>query len=373
VGTLRVLESASPPERHEGEVYGCAYTSDEAFVLTGGWDGQLRLWDAATGAALAKLPASAKPLSCCAFSPDNKQWLSASMEGVLTIWDGMSYKSVMSFLAHTRPVSAICYDPEGELMATASWDRQVALRKVGSEREARVLLGHTDIVAGCRFTPDGQNLVSWSHDGTIKVWDVNLLREVATLSGHTDRVTAVALGPDGRWLLSGGRDALVRLWDLKTQTEMAALNIGMEVRCCFCLPDGETAVAADAAGRLFMLSLPSFDVQSVLQLPARVMSGEMAPSGAQLALGGEDGGVYFVVVEGFEESSLIVTARPSLKEHATVLSRFFGTTKLRRTFEFTCPACRQMMEVATLPDQPVPCPSCQRILRINAQVPVLQA
>jgi WD40 repeat protein len=372
VGTLRLLEAA-PTERHEGEVYSCACTGDGAFILSAGWDGHLRLWDAATGAALVKLSASPKPLSCCAFSPDGQQWLSGSMEGLLSIWDGVSYQTLASFLAHTRPISGICYSSDGETMATTSWDRQVAIRKVGTEREARILSGHTDIVAGCRFTVDGKNLVSWSYDGTIKVWDLVLAREVASLAGHTDRVTALALSPDGRWVLSGGRDATVRLWDLETRTEMAALNIGAEVRCCFTLLDGESAVVADAAGRLFLLSLPGFQTQVQVETPYRVMCGALAPSGTQIALGAEDGAVYLVAVEGFEEASLVVTARQSIKEHATVLGRFFGTTKMRWMYEYTCPACLQTMEALTLPDEPVACRKCRRRLRVNGRVPVLQA
>jgi WD40 repeat protein len=375
VGTLRLLEGSPTPERHEGEVYSCSYTADGAFVLSGGWDGHLRLWDAATGAALVKLQASPKPLSCCSFSPDGRHWLSGSMEGLLSIYDGGSHQKLMSFVAHTRPISAICFAPDGETMATASWDRQVILRKVGKvsegSRDVRVLSGHADIVAGCRFTVDGKNLVSWSHDQTIKVWDLTLTKEAATLAGHTDRVTAVALSPDGRWLLSGGRDATVRLWDLEARTEMAALNVGAEVRGCFSLLDGESAVVADAVGRLFLLSVPSFQVQAQVQTPFKVMCGELAPSGMQLALGAEDGVVYFVAVEGFEEASLVVTARQSVKEHATVLGRFFGTTKMRRMFEYTCPVCRQTMEAPTLPVEPVACRKCRRRLRVHAQAPVL--
>ena len=354
-------------------MYACSYTSDGAFVLSGGWDGHLRLWDAAAGTTLVKLSASPKPLSCCAFSPDGRQWLSGSMEGLLALWDGVSYQTLMSFVAHTRPISAICFSPDGQLLATASWDRQVALRKVGSEREARLLSGHGDIVAGCRFTADGKNLVSWSHDRTIKIWDLALAREVASLEGHTDRVTALALSPDGRWALSGGRDAMVRLWDLETKTELAALNIGAEVRVCLSLLDGESAVVADSVGRLFLLSVPSFQVQTQVQTPFRVMCGELAPSGVQMALGGDDGAVYFVAVDGFETTSLVVTARQSLKEQASVLGRFFGTTKLRRMYEYTCPACRQKMEAPTLPLQPVACGKCRRSLRVTSQVPVLQA
>jgi WD40 repeat protein len=367
-----LVETAPPAERHNGEIYSCAYTADGAFILSAGWDGHLRLWDAATGAVLTSLPASPKPLSACAFSPDGRQWLSGSMEGLLGIWDGVSYQTLSSFLAHTRPISAICYAPDGQTLATASWDRLVTVRKVGKEREGRNLSGHLDIVAGCRFTVDGKALVSWSYDGTIKLWDLHLGKEVGTLEGHTDRVATAALSPDGRWLLSGGRDAMLRLWDLEEQTELAALNVGAEVRLCCALLDGTSAVVADAVGRLFLLSVPSFQVQSQTQTPFKVMCGALAPSGLQLALGGEDGVIHLVEVEGFEEASLVVLAHQEMREHSTMLGRFFGTTRLTPMYRYTCPACQRTMEVETLPQRPVHCPGCRRSLSVNPRLLALQ-
>jgi len=372
VGTLRLLQADPPPERHDGEVYCCAYSADGDFVLSAGWDGRLRFHDARTGEVLASLSASPKPLSCCAFSPDGRHWLSGSMEGLLGMWDGVSHHSLASFLAHTRPISSITFSPDGQTLLTASWDRQVAVRKSGLEREARNLSGHADIVAGARFTLDGQNVVSWSYDGTIKIWDLTLYKDVATLSGHTDRVTTTAISPDGKWLLSGGRDGMVRLWDLSTRGELSALSVGAEVRCCFCLPDAETAVVVDVVGRVFLFALPGFAVQAQLQAPARVLAGDLSPSGTQLVLGGEDGCVHFVAIEGYENSSLVVTAVQTVKEQATLIDRVFGTTRMARLFEYRCPACRQTGELPSLPSRPVACPKCRRQLRVNARTPVLQ-
>jgi WD40 repeat protein len=371
VGTLRLLEAGTTPERHQGEIYSCAFSPDGAFVLSAGWDGLLRFWDTATGVPMTSLQASPKPLSCCAFSPDGRQWLSGSMEGLFSVWDGVSGQSLLSFMAHTRPISSITFSPDGQTLVTTSWDRQVTVRKVGKEREGRNLAGHTDIVAGARFTPDGTFLISWSYDGTIKIWDLALAREVGSLSGHTDRVTSASFSPDGRWLLTGGRDGMARLWDLETKGELAALNVGAEVRACFCLPDAESAAVVDAAGRVFLFDTPSFQVQAQLQVPFKVMTADLSPSGMQVALGGEDGVIHFVGIDGFENASLVVTAMQTVKEQATIFDRMFGKTRMARVFSYTCPACRHTGEAPSLPSRPVACTKCHRQLKINPKVPVL--
>jgi WD40 repeat protein len=369
---LRLQDADGAVERHDGEVFGCTYTPDGANILTGGWDGFLRLWDAGSGSQLMALEVSPKPLSSCAVSPDGKQWLSGSMEGLLAIWDGVSHQSLQNFMAHTRPISAIAYAPDGEHLATASWDRLISLRKVGVEREGRSLAGHSDIVAGCRYLPDGKHLLSWSHDATVRLWDVETGREVAGLKGHTDRVNTATLSPHGRAVLTGSRDGTLRFWDLTTASEVSALKLGVEVRACFHLLDGESVVVADGAGRLFLLQVPSFEVKAQLETEFKVQTGELSPSGMQLALGGEDGRVHLVAVEGFENASLVVTASQSIRQDPTFLSRLMGKPRLTRTYQFTCPACRQKVEATSLPSQPTACPKCRRRLQVHPRAPLVQ-
>ncbi len=362
---LRLLE-APGTDGHNGEAFACAYSNDGASVLSGGWDGQLRLWDAVTGAHLLALPASPKALSCCAFTPDGKQWLAGTMDGLLSVWDGVSHQSLTNFIAHTRPISALAYSPDGQLLATASWDRQVVVRKVGKEREGgRTLAGHQDIVAGCRFAPGGKHLLSWSYDGTLRWWDLDSGVDVCVFKGHADRVTGAALSPDGRSVASVSRDGTLRLWDLAHQVEAGSANIGREARACFFLLDGESVLVVDDLGQMLLLGAPGFEIQAQLEVGCAVMCGALAPAGAQVALGCEDGRVRFVAVDGVENCPVVVPALSVIKPTATLLGRLTGKTRLARVFQWDCPVCRQSVEAAAVPSKPVPCRGCKRTLVVS--------
>ncbi len=372
VAALRVANLDRSGEGHEGEIYGCAFAPDGAFVLTAGWDGQLRLWDISTGQSLMALRAGLKPLSCCAFSPDGKHWLSGSMEGMFSIWDSVSHQCLLSFIAHTRPISAIRYAPGGAQMATSSWDRQVVLRKVGKEREGKILAGHGDIVAGCRFNQDGSRLLSWCYDGELKVWDLQTATEVHSLPGHEDRATAAALSPDGRWAVSGGRDGSVKVWDLNHGSEVITVLQVAEIRGIFFMLDGQSIVTVDANGWVVLLSVPALELQSELNLGVRVMCGDLSASGDRIVLGCEDGQIALVELEGFEDAPLIVTPTQSTKTMSSFLGRLLGQSKTVTAFSYTCPACQNTVESLTLPTQPVPCRQCKRRLRINHRAVQLQ-
>jgi WD40 repeat protein len=372
VGTLRLLSAEQPGEGHDGEIYSCAFAPDGSFVLSGGWDGYLRLWDATNGQSLMSMRAGPKPLSCCAFGPDGKQWVSGSMEGVLCFWDAVSHQPIQTFVAHTRPISAIRYAPNGEQLATTSWDRQIVLRKIGKEREGKLLVGHKDIVAGCRYSQDGSRLLSWSHDGTLRLWDASSGNTIHTLTGHEDRVTAATLAADGRWAVSGARDGSVKLWDLEQGRELATVLQVAEIRGCFCMADGRSVITVDSNGWMVVLSLPSLELQSELNTGLRVMCGELAPAGNQIAMGCEDGQVALASLEGFEDVPLLVTAKEGVKASSTFFTRLLGQVKTVTTYNYTCPACHQTLEAVQLPEKPFPCPQCNRRLRINNRIPQLQ-
>lgn len=365
MSNLRLLASIPGASGHNGEVFCCTFTHDGNYVLSGGWDGQLRLWESTSGTQAAAFQASHKPISACAASPDSKQFVSGCLEGFLNRWDTATHERVSKFLAHSRPLSAITYAKDSNQLATASWDRSLILWDLRRERDGHTLGEHADIVAGCRFIPGGRSLLSWSHDGTLGIWDVAASRQLARLTGHNDRVTAGAVSPDGTRAASGSRDQTLKLWDLQTQRELASCDLAAEVKACCFLLDGETLVAVDAHGRITVHAVPELDIRAELATRLPVQCADLAPSGGRIALGCENGQVRLVAVEGFDSAPLVVTAIPTSKRTATALQRLFGKHKTIQAYVCSCPVCRHSIELSASDSaQPLPCPGCQRQLRI---------
>jgi WD40 repeat protein len=367
VPTLELLSTGTHAIRHGGEISSCCYSPDGQFVLSGGWDGHLRLWDAGSGAPVTSLRAGAKPVSACAIAPDGGQWLSGDLEGFLARWDAVTHRHIASFLAHPRPISAIVFASDGRALATASWDTKVGLWPLPQCSGGHTLGGHTDIVAGCRFTADAKNILSWSHDGTVRLWEASRRgRSIRTLTGHADRVNSAAVSPDSCWAASASRDGTLKIWDLAADRQAETLNLDSEIKSCFFLLHGETLGTVESNGRLQLFSLPGLNVETELATGLGVECAEMAPAGNQVALGGSDGRVHFVALGGFDDVPLLVTATLTSKRTATPLQRLFGKSRVTRAYLCTCPACRKPFEFPDhLPAQPAPCPNCNRKLRVR--------
>ncbi|CAN5590171.1 hypothetical protein BH10PLA2_BH10PLA2_27080 [soil metagenome] len=295
---LRLLPAPLARKGQDVELAACAYSRDDRQIITGGWDGMLRVWSAESGEETAAIVASTKPVIACSASPDGKYFLSACLNGFLAHWETSTLQKAAYFLAHWRPISGIAFDRPGRLMATSSWDTNLILWDLDPSRNWRSFSGHEDIVAGCEFTPDGFQLLSWSHDTTLKLWDVRQAETVAQFQGHRDRVTTAAISADGRWVASGSRDQTLRLWDRETASEITCLTMASAVCGCFFLPDDRSVLAVNEDGSISLHHLPELDQQAELLTELRVQQVVLSHQGSQLALACADGILRRIELEG---------------------------------------------------------------------------
>jgi hypothetical protein len=223
---------------HTSWINSVAFSPDGRLLASGSADSTIRLWEVATGEELLTLYDYF--VRSVAFSPDGRLLASGSDDKTIKLWD-VGGRLVRILTGHTDRVRSVAFSPDGRLLASGSRDKTIKLWEVASGREVRTLSGHTGSVTSVAFSPDGRLLASGSADDTIKLWEVASGREVRTLSGHTDWVTSVAFSPDGRLLASGSYDNTIKLW------EVASGNL---VRTLIGHTDGVTSVAFSPDGQL---------------------------------------------------------------------------------------------------------------------------
>ena len=251
------------PARQEMPSMTVAYSPDSELLATGGWGGELQIWDARTYRLVGGVSNQFRGtrISAAQFSPDGRRLVTSSFDRTLRVWDPRTGQELQRLRGHIGIVPSLAISPSGGRFASCGGEESaVRLWDAERGREILTLRGHAFVCHSVAFSPDGQRLVSASADGTIRVWDATPLQpneaEETFTCRHDGEVWSVAFSPDGRLLASGGWDRTARLWDPQTGAHVRTLNHPEFVFRLSFSPDGQqlaTSTFPDGKGETVMV------------------------------------------------------------------------------------------------------------------------
>ena len=88
-----------------------AFSPDGARLASASYDGTVRVWDPATGTALATLTGHDGRVDAVAFSPDGRLVASAGNDRTVRVWD-VSAAKVLSLLRLDAAIQALSWGPD---------------------------------------------------------------------------------------------------------------------------------------------------------------------------------------------------------------------------------------------------------------------
>ncbi len=340
-------------EGHTRPVSSLAFSASGERLVSGGWDGMVRVWDVETGEELAALPIPMGDINSVAFSPDGSLVAGAGFDYRIWLWaieDDEIGAISASLEGYSGSVESLVFSPDGRTLASGGRDNTVWLWDVAYEngeintQKHATLMGHEGWINDMLFTQDGETLISGSRDGTIRLWDVekrqvrqtlesdelvnNLAlnadetrlasghgeskgtdftihlwdmasgEQVAALEGHDSPVSQVAFNPDGTQLASASTDSVLRFWSLVgDEAETSGVIIEHSGSVNSVAFDADAARLVAGSGDIFsndhrvrLWDVRSGALQEVFAgQPASVSSVLFSPDARRVAVGGQDG------------------------------------------------------------------------------------
>jgi WD40 repeat protein len=209
------------------------FAADDRSLATGSGDGLVKLWDVATGKALKTLAGSQKgAVLALAWGAEGKTLISGGSDGMLRLWDtdpnSATFGTELDKVeAHAKEVACLSSADSGKTLASASTDGSV---KVWGFEGTKFAKNPVDIkteggAVHCLALRDGGGLLVTGHeDGKVRLWNPTTGKaadfKTITLSGHTARVTGVALPANKDFLLTTSADRTIRFWSIKDGKEL---------------------------------------------------------------------------------------------------------------------------------------------------------
>jgi WD40 repeat protein/serine/threonine protein kinase len=238
--------------RHPQVIHGLTFSPDGRLLATGGEDRQdllgVRIWSPATGKLLGELPGHSSQMRALAFSPDGRLLASAYRDEGVRLWEVATRREVLRLPEKRVARNGLAFRAGGRQLTTVRDDGVVKIWDTASGGPVTTFHGAIRWVWPVAFSPSGRLLAMGSEDGTVKVWETESWKEVHTLEAHTSFVNSLAFGADDRRLATAGDDRTLKLWDLATGEEALREVCPREVKSLEFSPDGHRLLWGGADG-----------------------------------------------------------------------------------------------------------------------------
>ncbi|KAG5178602.1 WD40-repeat-containing domain protein [Tribonema minus] len=210
----------------EGPLYIARLTADGKYLLTGGQDRTVRLWNPHKPD-----PAAAPPPPTTAASATSDEPLEAAL--MIKAYGG----------GHGHEICDLAVAADNSKVASCGGDRAAVVWDVATGA-LRKLPAHDAAVNACAATADFAVLLTGSYDRTVRAWDLRAhgRAPVQVLEGARDSITSLLVLPCGA-IVAGSVDGRVRTYDARA----AALiedDCREPVTCVAASHDGKCVLAS---------------------------------------------------------------------------------------------------------------------------------
>jgi WD40 repeat protein len=317
-GTVDYLEIPAEIGGNSLPVRSLAFTPDGQFLVSGGVDKTIKIWNVEARSLVQTLrPSPAQEVVTVALSSDGQTLASGSIDGTVRLWNWKTGELLHTLLGHSSIVTSVVFSPNGQTLASGSGDKMIYLWKVSdgsldrtiatqqfiqtlafsptdnilasagvgmsvdlwngsTGKLVRSLGRYKSVIYAIAFSPDGQSLafssdacspdsdycktLSMTDKNTLRLWNLQGRQIGKTFTGHTDYIGDIAFSPSGRTLISGSLDKTVKVWDVPTGS-----------------------------------ILPGTAIQEYLEGNRRILAIAYRPDGKAFALGSGDGSIKIFI------------------------------------------------------------------------------
>lgn len=201
---------------HYSGVTAIAATTDCMRVITGGAEGNVRVWNVSV--TVQNLVQTMKEhrgaVTSICMKSDNTECVTSGVDGFCIVWSLATFQRVQAVLMNAF-IEAVCYGPGEYQIITAGSNRTVNWYEVVEGTPIRcIAASESGAINAMDTTDDAKTFVTGSSDKLVKVWSYEKGMVTHVGVGHSDIIVAIRISHDGKQIVSASKDGSVICWSV---------------------------------------------------------------------------------------------------------------------------------------------------------------
>ncbi|KAK9455365.1 WD40-repeat-containing domain protein [Dipodascopsis uninucleata] len=235
----------SPPLRdHVGAVNVVTYNTTGQYILSGGADRKIILWNPNQLKLVKSYNAHGYGVLDIAVSFDNSKFVSCGGDRTIFLWDVSTGITTRRMGGHMSRVNTVDFNVDASVIASGSYDSNVRLWdcKSNSQKPIQILEEAKDSITSLQIV--GNEIITGSVDGCVRVYDLRKGQLTSDYIGHP--VTSVRQSTDEACILISSLDNTIRLLDKTNGTVLQSFkgHENKEFRISSCFGDNDVFVVS---------------------------------------------------------------------------------------------------------------------------------
>lgn len=241
---------------HRSLVSAVGITSNQD-LISGSWDYSLKIYSL-EGELLSTLEGHTGWIHALAVALNGKSLVSGSADKTIRLWDLETKTLAQTLSGHTAAIHALAINPNDTILASGSADKTIRLWNLHTGKEQNILEGHSDTIHALTFSPSGKILISGGADTKINILNLTNCQLIHSLTGHSEGINCLAIHPQGNILVSGSEDKTLKVWHpgrfrlLHTLRDHTAAVTAVAIS-----PDGRTLASSSQDKTIKLWQFPS--------------------------------------------------------------------------------------------------------------------
>jgi len=217
-----------------------ACSSDMKLLLTGGDTGAV-LWDVVSGREIRRFTGDGGMIAAVAFSPDNKFALTGGYDHSVRLWNVETAEEVRRFSGHKNVIVNVGFLPDPNLIFSVATEESARIWQISTGREVKRFSPQKDKLTSFAVSRDGRLGLAGTSKGIVELLELRNGNQVRVFTGGSEGIPAVAFSPEGRVALGADSNGTVYLWEVATGKKLWSISTGEADRIGFA-PDGNTFI-----------------------------------------------------------------------------------------------------------------------------------